>query len=252
MQKVKSQSLSEVVKDEILNYINTTCGEGNNKLPTEEKISEMLGVSRITVRTALNDLANDGIIFRRQGKGTFVNLSAINMKVPFSPVILFYDMIKKFGYKPSVDVLRCNVMECPEPIALDLNIEPNSKVVFCTKLFYADKNPCAYCVDYFPVSIMDDESNISRIEDYQVSLFDFFQKECHRKIIWDKTEISTITNFNEPEISEVFQCGDKIRSFLLLDMINYDENDNPIMRSYEYIDTTYIKFNSIRQKAYHK
>lgn len=46
------------------------------KLPREEELARILGVSRTTVRQALNDLAADGIVLRRQGRGTFVNAAS--------------------------------------------------------------------------------------------------------------------------------------------------------------------------------
>ena len=78
----------------------------DNKLPREEALAEMLGVSRITIRQALNDLASEGIIFRRQGRGTFVNVDSLDIKVTFSPVSELTQMIQKrriYAFSPSFE-----------------------------------------------------------------------------------------------------------------------------------------------------
>src|SRR5690606_36647664 len=41
-------------------------------LPSERELCEILGISRMTVRKAVMDLVNEGIVYREQGKGTFV------------------------------------------------------------------------------------------------------------------------------------------------------------------------------------
>lgn len=89
-QKLRVKSLSGQAKEAILQYIEEMDLKTDNKLPREEALAEMLGVSRITIRQALNDLAAEGIIFRRQGRGTFVNVDSLNIKVTFSPLSLIH------------------------------------------------------------------------------------------------------------------------------------------------------------------
>ena len=66
--KLNTMSLSEQAKKEVLKYIDEMDLKKENKLPREERLAEMIGVSRITIRQALNALASEGIIFRRQGR----------------------------------------------------------------------------------------------------------------------------------------------------------------------------------------
>lgn len=250
MKKIKSQSLSEEVRQEILNYIKTSFDGKDNKLPTEEQFCEILGVSRITIRTALNTLANDGIIFRRQGKGTFVNPQAVSMKVQFNPVSLFSDMIVQCGYKPGIKLLDSHNSTADREIAKALEISEGDEIVVAKKIFLADEKPCAFCVDYFPTSLLKSPADLKLMGEYPNSLFDFLDARCGRRVEWDRTEIITVTNADHPELTEHFQCQKRIKSFLLLDCINFDGNDRPVVYAQEYIDTNYIKFNSIRQKAY--
>ena len=59
-QKLRVKSLSGQAKEAILQYIEEMDLKTDNKLPREEALAEMLGVSRITIRQALNDLAAEG------------------------------------------------------------------------------------------------------------------------------------------------------------------------------------------------
>ena len=79
LEPIKTKSLTQITKESILKYIRTLNLDVNNKLPSEENLSKDLGVSRITVRSALNELATEGVIFRRQGKGTFIMLKLLSL-----------------------------------------------------------------------------------------------------------------------------------------------------------------------------
>ena len=64
--KINTLSLSAQAKEAIQKYIGNMDLKLETKLPREETLADMLGVSRITVRQALADLAAEGIVFRKQ------------------------------------------------------------------------------------------------------------------------------------------------------------------------------------------
>lgn len=69
----RSQPLYMQVKQYILDKITTGEFSPNDPIPSEKELASLFNVSRITVTTALNQLKNDGIVFRVPGKGTFVS-----------------------------------------------------------------------------------------------------------------------------------------------------------------------------------
>lgn len=249
VKRIRRTSLSDEVKEEIYKYINENLNNIDKKLPTEEEFAKMLGVSRITVRTALNDLANDGVVLRRQGKGTFINREIVSMKVQFNPVTLYNEMIEEFGYEPSVEILETRIDVADEDLAMKLNLKKDSEIVVLKKMFFADGNPCVYCEDYFAANILEDTEQLDEMNNYSVSVFEFIDNICHSTVVWDSTEILTTTNIEHESLNKYFNCNeDECKSFLLLDSVNFNEKDRPILYAKEYVDTKYVKFNSIRQK----
>ena len=221
--------MSGQAKEAILQYIEEMDLKTDNKLPREEALAEMLGVSRITIRQALNDLAAEGIIFRRQGRGTFVNVDSLNIKVTFSPCMELTQMIKKSGYAPSVRLLNIQKVKREEEICSLLQMQPDEQLVVAEKLFLADDKICAFCRDYFGMNLIGGEE-----------AFD---------MQWDKVEIDTV---NPAEIAglkkyvSVKELG--LSPYLYLKTLNYSEKDKPLVYANEYFNTEIIKFNLIRQK----
>ena len=142
--KLNVTSLSEQAKKEVLRYIENMDFSKGNKLPREETLAEMIGVSRITIRQALNELSAEGIIFRRQGKGTFVNVDSLNIKVTFSPCMELTQMIANSGYHPSVRLLNIRRVKREEEICSLLQMREDEQLVLGEKLFLADNQICAY------------------------------------------------------------------------------------------------------------
>src|SRR5699024_8291924 len=102
--------------------------------------------------------------------------------VQFSPVSLYTDMIKEFGYKSkSKHIGKPEILENEDKkIYKKLKISEDEKIVFTKKIFYADEKPCVLYVDYFPLSIVEKDKLLSKIDDYDESLFDFFIYELSR------------------------------------------------------------------------
>ncbi|WP_313133353.1 GntR family transcriptional regulator [Anaerocolumna sp.] len=245
---INVMSLSEQAKDKIRQYISTMDLEKSNKLPREETMANLIGVSRITLRTALNDLACEGIILRRQGKGTFVNVDSLNINVKFNPVMEFTDMIRNSGYRPSVQLLEIQFVSA-KSIAAELQLSENDKLVMCEKIFFADENLCAYCIDYFPLTAIGGEEAFDNFSNYQNSVFTYIYGHSGHKIIWDKVKIKTAIGEDIPNLSS--RISDKNinnKPFLLLEGVNYDDHDTPLVYAKEYVDTDFIQFSMIRQR----
>lgn len=247
--KIQRVDLKTQVKEALHSYIQTLDLSKSNKLPREEELASMLGVSRITLRSALDDMAADGIIFRRQGKGTFVNPTFFEMKVSFNPVMHFSDMIINSGYQPSTRLLRHDIQPASKEVAEVLQLEEGEKVIVCTKVFFADKHLCALVEDYLPLSLVE-EKDVADLEKYSDSMFYFLYQKTGRKIMWDKVEIDVADSRKVPVLHQCMQeNGSEDKAFLFLKGVNYDESDREVLYALEYIDTDILKFNQIRKRS---
>ncbi|MHC1750767.1 MAG: GntR family transcriptional regulator [Cellulosilyticaceae bacterium] len=247
--RLNDMALSEKTKIAILKYINGMDLKKSNKLPREEALAEIIGVSRVTIRSALNDLSSEGTIFRRQGKGTFVNVDSLNIKVKFNPVIEFTQMIRGSGFTPSVKVLNIEIIPPNPKIAAVLQLPSEEKIVMAEKMFFADGKMCAFCSDYFALSAIGGEEGVSAFEQHGESIFEYIYQHSGRRTLWDKVEIDTALSNAIPNLktyTDLKKLG--VKPFLLLKGVNYDLEDKPLIYTMEYIDTSIICFSMIRQK----
>ncbi|MBC8530524.1 GntR family transcriptional regulator [Gehongia tenuis] len=113
--------------------------------PTEEKLTERYGVSRTTVRQALAYLADDGLIRREQGRGTFVNAPAFMGGRRVSRSVQYLKgtsgLIEAAGMKSSVKVLKFGSEEASADVAENLKIAPGATVWYCERLRLGDGLP---------------------------------------------------------------------------------------------------------------
>ncbi len=113
-------------------------------LPPERELAEEFGISRITVRKALDALVGEGMLTRRQGAGTFVTArSETRVEKSFSKLSSFSeDMISRGRRPESVWLSRSAGTVTPEE-ALTLGLSPGSVVYRFNRIRYADGEPMA-------------------------------------------------------------------------------------------------------------
>jgi GntR family transcriptional regulator len=106
-------------------------------LPTEEFLIRRFGVSRITVRRALDRLVQESLIYRVPGRGTFVNsLKSLEFKVERHPADLmgFEEDIRRLGLVPETRVLRHDWIAPPGDVARALELTSGAEVLWLYRL----------------------------------------------------------------------------------------------------------------------
>jgi len=130
-------------------------------IPAELELIEHYGVSRIVVRQVLNRLVNEGLIYRQQGRGTFVAKTTLEQGL--TRIISFTEDMRARGLVPGTKIYYSGLMPATEEIAERLNIKPGEELVRLERLRLANGEPMSIeeshlVHSYFPGILADDYS----------------------------------------------------------------------------------------------
>ncbi len=117
------------------------------KIPTEDMLCEKFDVSRITVRKAIQLLCDEGILIKKHGKGTFVdmpkNIQSISISQSFNGYCI------RNGYKPSVKIINQSLTTASEKVANKIGVKQGEEIIKVERLMSIDGTPTIYEIDYF-------------------------------------------------------------------------------------------------------
>lgn len=119
------------------------------RLDNEIALAGRLGLSRPTMRRAIQYLVDRGLLVRRRGVGTTVVRSRVRRPVELSSL---YDDLIKAGQQPRTEVLGLDVEPATDLIAHALSVPEASEVYHLRRLRYADDEPLAVLRNYLPTS----------------------------------------------------------------------------------------------------
>jgi GntR family transcriptional regulator len=109
-------------------------------IPSERQLSTDLGVSRLTVRAALDDLAREGYLVRRRGAGTFVSEPKIAQELTMTS---FTEDMRRRGLRPASRTLELRVAPAGARLGRILHVSPSEPIVVASRLRLADGEPMA-------------------------------------------------------------------------------------------------------------
>jgi GntR family transcriptional regulator len=115
-------------------------------IPSERDLGESFGISRMTVRQALNQLVLEGVLNREKGRGTFVSRSKLEQK----NIMSFSEAVRRKGLVPSAKVLRFGGEDAPEEVAEALGLKDGEKVYVLRRLRLAGGVPVGIEEDFLP------------------------------------------------------------------------------------------------------
>jgi GntR family transcriptional regulator len=129
------------LKTIIREQISTGAWKPGGLIPSERELSERYGVSRMTVRQSLTELVNEGFLYRRQGRGTFVAWPKITQHL--TSLTGFSEDMRARGQRPGARILAAEMWPADEDVAVRLQIAPGQRVVRLRRLRLADGEPLA-------------------------------------------------------------------------------------------------------------
>ncbi|HVB22568.1 MAG TPA: GntR family transcriptional regulator [Ktedonobacteraceae bacterium] len=123
----------------------------DSTLPPERELAETYKVSRMTVRQAIIELVNEGILVRRKGIGTFV--APPKLEQALSRLTSFTEDMAQRGMKAGAKVISFDEIVPELTIRKTLVLETGHKAYECVRLRLADDMPMALETTTLPVSL---------------------------------------------------------------------------------------------------
>ena len=147
--------------------------DANDALPAERDLAEEFGVSRITVRKAIDGLVNEGLLSRRQGSGTFVRG---RVEKNFSLLTSFSEDMRARGRNPRSEWLKRTSGTVTPEEALTLRSSPGTPVYRFNRLRFADDAPMS--VEYATIVA----ACLSSLDAVKASLYEALEQAGNRPV----------------------------------------------------------------------
>lgn len=157
IERLDSAPLAERARTAILSAI--ISGEFEERLPPEDELAAILGVSRTTVRAALQSLEENGVVTRRRAVGTTINKHVIPSRLALGRLVGFDRMVEERGGKVVVD-FEWEVVEEPPQIfresfdlpAVEDFFEAGGQMMATEKSFIGNDTQAIHASDLIPMN----------------------------------------------------------------------------------------------------
>lgn len=150
LQSVSSSPLYFQLKEKIKAEIERGKYPVGSKIPPEHEIEESYQVSRVTVRRALQELTEEGLLERKQGKGTFVSVPRIHQDL--RDIHSFHEVCRKNGTVPGTKVIRIREIPADEKDMKELNLPKGAKILEIIRVRSSDNLNVMLEINHFSMA----------------------------------------------------------------------------------------------------
>lgn len=234
----KYEEIAEDIRSRILsgNY------NPNEQLPLEKQMCESYGVSRITIKKAVDELVIQGLVIKRRGSGTFVKAVDDDAVQELSLAKQFAGFTETHkGKTISSKIVRFEVVHPTEEIATKLKITIEDFVYYIIRTRYADDEPYVIEYIYMPISLIPGIKNDILLS----SIYGYIEKKLKLKI---KSAHRTIRAILPNELEQEWLKIENNFPILEVEQVGFLDNGQPFEYSNAHHRSDKIEFRTVSIK----
>jgi len=173
--------LAEVLRDEIAQGVY----KPGDALPAERDLIQRYDLSSTTVIRAVSELAREGLVYRKAGKGTFVQRDKVEEHLV--RLKSFVEEMKSHGITPKFKPIRAEAVVPPPDIARAFKLARDEKLFLIQRTYFAEGEPIATAQGYWACEIGERlvQSDLS-----SAPLYEIVEQELQVRLIEAEEEIS--------------------------------------------------------------
>jgi GntR family transcriptional regulator len=248
LEKNQAKPLYQVVADSILNQIQNGTIQPGERLPSESELCKLYEVGRNTIRHAISELANLGVVSTVQGVGSFV----LDQDSRFTKTAEFlYGFSQEMALHDKVvtsKVLDAKIINSDPFLARRLGIQLGAEVVFLYRLRIMDGEPIAIERAYLPHQLCPGilEHDFSQKSLYQVLSTKYNMKPDHAEqeigaeLATD--EVAKLLGLEQPGVVLVFHRETRVKDGRVIEYVDSE------FRADRFQFYTHLKANAFSQQ----
>ncbi|MCE5174075.1 MAG: GntR family transcriptional regulator [Bacteroidales bacterium] len=173
------------IEEQIRQAIQTPEYKNGKKIPNEVSLSKQLGISRSTLRQAINKLVFEGLLIRKKGVGTVAANKAVNFKL--NNWLSFTQEMKMLGIEVKNYELHVQWEKPNEELCQFFNTTSGARILKLERLRGKPEHPFVFFISYFNPRI-----GLTGNEDYSRPLYDILEKDFNTIVKLSKEEITAV------------------------------------------------------------
>ena len=232
-------SISQRLHDDLAIIIAET--EPGDRLLSEPKLAQQLGVSRATLREVMRTFETQGLLQRKQGSGTYVNHPTGAIESGLEILESIETLAERTGLPVSMGRLYINTRFATKDEATALNLTSEDQVLHVTRVINAEGCPVAHLTDILPTDILGEEDLETG---FAGSVLDLLLRHETLKLKSARTDINAVSA--PPDVAKALeiQCGDVLMCFT---SSLYTDNGLVAAFSTSYFLPGYFRFHIVRR-----
>lgn len=192
-----------------------------DKIDSENRLMDIFHVSRNTAKKAIDELVQEGSLYKVQGKGTFVSRPKFEQSL--SGFYSFSRVLREKGLHPTDRVLEVNEVIPSESVRIGLQLASGENVIEMKRLRCANDEPIILESSFMPKSVIQDMSVLYEVG--KSSLYDLLDERYNVIVVRAKEAFEPVLIREGESVLLETEVG---KPALLLERTAFDTNDQPV------------------------